>query len=428
MESVLLEIVIIVCLVLVNGFFAAAEISLVSARRTRLRAAANKGDANAKRVLQLQEDPGKFLATVQVAITLVGMLAGVLGGATVIEELETRLPSPISGVTKTVAIGLVALAISFLSLLFGELLPKMLALYHPERFAMRVARPVQLFYLIALPAVKLLTASSRAILNLLGFKEEAKAPLVTEEEIKLLVSEGSRLGIFEKMEEAMIHSVFAFTDTPVKKAMTPRTDVVAIDINTPREKLLQFVAEEGYSRVPIYKGDLDHIAGIIHTKDIINLLLNAELVILEDILRPPYFVPETKKVRELLADFQKKQIHMAIVLDEYGGTAGLITLEDIIEEIVGEIQDEYDAEREEILELEGERGVVSARIRPEKFNATFGASLPTEEYETLGGFLIDHLGRIPSVEEKIAYGGFEFTVKEKRGHRLLTLEVERKKS
>lgn len=427
MESVLLEIVIIICLVLVNGFFAAAEISLVSARRTRLRSLANKGEANAKRVLQLQEDPGKFLATVQVAITLMGMLAGVLGGATVIEELETRLAAPISGATKTIAIALVALAISFLSLLFGELLPKMLALQHSERFAMQVARPVQWFYLATLPAVKLLTASSRAILKLFGFREEAKAPFVTEEEIKLLVSEGSRLGIFEKVEEMMIHSVFQFADTPVKKAMTPRTDIVAIEAGTPRERLLQFVAEEGYSRIPVYKGDLDHIVGIIHTKDIINLLLNAELVILEDILRPPYFVPESKKVRELLSDFQRKQIHMAIVLDEYGGTAGLITLEDIIEEIVGEIQDEYDAEREEILRLEGERSAVSARIRLEKFNSAFGASLPTEEYETLGGFLIDHLGRIPSVEENILYGGFEFTVKEKRGHRLLTLEVEKKK-
>ncbi len=427
MESVLLEIVIIVCLILVNGFFAAAEISLVSARRTRLRALANKGEANAKRVLQLQEDPGKFLATVQVSITIVATLAGVLGGATVIEELETRLAAPISGATKTIAIALVALAISFLSLLFGELLPKMLALYHPERFAMQVARPVQLFYLATLPAIKLLTASSRAILKLFGFTEEAKAPLVTEEEIKLLVSEGSRLGIFEKVEEMMIHSVFQFAETPVKKAMTPRTDIVAVEISTPRERLLQFVAEEGYSRIPVYKGDLDHVAGIIHTKDIINLLLNAELVILEDILRPPYFVPETKKVRELLSDFQKKQIHMAIVLDEYGGTAGLITLEDIIEEIVGEIQDEYDAEREEILQTEGGRAAVSARIRLEKFNSAFEAALPTEGYETLGGFLIDHLGRIPSVEEKIPFGDFEFTVKEKRGHRLLTLEVERKK-
>src|SRR3972149_10879530 len=263
MESVLLEVVIIVGLVLVNGFFAAAEISRVSPGRARLRAAANRGDANAKRVLQLQEDPGKFLATVQVAITLVGMLAGVLGGATVIEELETRLAAPISGVTKTIAIALVALSISFLSLLFGELLPKMLALYHPERFAMQVARPVQLFYLATLPVVKLLTASSRAILKLFGFKEEAKAPMVTEEEIKLLVSEGSRLGIFEKMEEVMIHSIFQFTDTPVKKAMTPRTDIVAIEISTPREKLLQFVAEEGYSRLPVFKGDLDHIVGII---------------------------------------------------------------------------------------------------------------------------------------------------------------------
>lgn len=427
MESAFLEIVIIVVLVLVNGFFAAAEISLVSARRTRLRALANKGEVNAKRVLQLQEDPGKFLATVQVAITLVGTLAGVLGGATVVEELETRLAMPISGTTKTVAIGLVALAISFLSLLFGELLPKMLALQHPERLALQVARPVQWFYLATLPAVKLLTASSRAILKLLGFKEEAMAPLVTEEEIKLLVSEGSRLGIFEKVEEMMIHSIFQFTDTPVKKAMTPRTDIVAIDIRAPREKLLRFVAEEGYSRLPVYQGDLDHIAGIIHTKDIINLLLNAELVILEDILRPPYFVPETKKVRELLADFQRKQVHMAIVLDEYGGTAGLITLEDIIEEIVGEIQDEYDVEREEILRHEGGRATVSARIRPDRFNAAFGASLPTKEFETLGGFLIDHLGRIPSVEEKILYGDFEFTVKEKRGHRLLSLEMERKK-
>jgi len=422
-----LEALIIVALILVNGFFAAAEIALVSARRARLRSAANKGDVKAKRVLQLQEDPGKFLATVQVAITIVGTLAGVLGGATVIEELEARLAAPISGVTKTVAIGLVALAISFLSLLFGELFPKMLALHHPERFAMRVARPVHLFYLALLPVIKLLTGASRGLLNLFGFKEEARAPFVTEEEIKHLVSEGSRLGIFEKGEEKMIHSIFEFSDTPVRKAMTPRTDMVAVELGTPRERLLQFVAEEGYSRIPVYREDLDHIVGIIHTKDIINLLLNSELVILEDILRPPYFVPDSRKVQELLVDFQKKRIHMAVVLDEFGGTAGLITLEDIIEEIVGEIQDEYDVELDEVSWLDEKRATVAARIRPEKFNQVFGASFPAEDYETLGGLLIDELGRIPSVDEKFSYLGFDFTVKEKKGHRLLMLEAEKKK-
>lgn len=427
MGSILLEVLIIVGLILVNGFFAAAEISLVSARRARLRSAANKGDAAARRALQLQEDPGRFLATVQVAITLVGTLAGVLGGATVVDELQTRLSAPISGLTKTIAIAFVALSISFLSLLFGELLPKMLALFQPERFARWVAGPVQVFYLITLPAVKVLTGASRALLNLFGFKEEARAPFVTEEEIKHLVSEGSRLGIFEKGEERMIHSIFEFSDTTAKRAMTPRTEVVAVEIGTPREKLLQFVAEEGYSRLPVYKGDLDHVVGIIHTKDIINLLLNAELVILEDILRPPYFVPESRKVRELLADFQKKQVHMAIVLDEYGGTAGLITLEDIIEEIVGEIQDEYDIELEELIRIDEHRALVAARIRPEKFNFAFGANFPAEDYETLGGLLIDVLGRIPALEEKFSHGGFDFTVKEKKGHRLLALEVERKK-
>jgi len=427
MKSAVLEALIIVALILVNGFFAAAEISLVSARRARLRSAANKGDTKAKLVLQLQEDPGKFLATVQVAITIVGTLAGVLGGATVIEELETRLAAPISGVTKTIAIGLVALAISFLSLLFGELFPKMLALHHPERFAMRVARPVHLFYLALLPVIKLLTGASRGLLNLFGFKEEARAPFVTEEEIKHLVSEGSRLGIFEKGEEKMIHSIFEFSDTPVRKAMTPRTDMVAVELGTPRERLLQFVAEEGYSRIPIYRGDLDHIVGIIHTKDIINLLLNAELVILEDILRPPYFVPDSRKVQELLVDFQKKRVHMAVVLDEFGGTAGIITLEDIIEEIVGEIQDEYDVELDEVSWIDEKRATVAARIRPEKFNLVFGANFPAEEYETLGGLLIDELGRIPSVDEKFSYQGFDFTVKEKKGHRLLMLEAEKKK-
>lgn len=426
MNSILLEILVILALILANGFFAAAEISLVSARRGRLRSAANKGDAKAKRALELQEDPGKFLATAQLGISIVVTLAGVLGGATLVEELQARLALPVSGLAKTIAVALVALVISFLSLLFGELLPKMLALHQPERLAMRVARPMHILYLSLLPAIKALTAISRGTLNLLGFKEEAKAPFVTEEEVKHLVSEGSRLGIFEKGEEKMIHSIFEFSDTPVRKAMTPRTEMVAVELGTPREKLLQFVAEEGYSRIPVYKGDLDHIVGIIHTKDIINLLLNAELVILEDILRPPYFVPESRKVRELLADFQRKQIHMAIVLDEYGGTAGLITLEDIIEEIVGEIQDEYDVELGEIDWIDAGRATVAARIRPEKFNHVFGASFPAEDYETLGGLLIDELGRIPSVDEKFSYGGFDFTVKEKKGHRLLMLEVQKK--
>jgi len=240
------------------------------------------------------------------------------------------------------------------------------------------------------------------------------------------VTEGRDKGIFEKTEAEIIHSVFEFTDTTVKKAMTPRTEIVGLEIDSKQNTILRTVTEEGYSRLPIYKDNLDHILGIIHAKDVINILQHSELIILEDIIRKPYFVPDSMKISELLREFQKRRVQMAIALDEFGGTAGLITLEDIIEEIVGEIEDEYDEERKEVEVLPDGSSIVKGSIPLGELNDKLKLNLPEEKFETLTGLLINTLGRIPILNEKIELFGLNFYILEKEGHRLQKIKISRK--
>ncbi len=427
MGSAWIQILIILLLIIANGFFSSSEIALISARRSRIKQLAEKGHKKAQLVSKLQNKPDVFLATIQVGITLVGTLASVVGGAKLVDHLKLWLEKiPLQAVqnsSESIAIAIVVVVITYLLLVLGELVPKYLALAYPERVAFRTVGPVHVLSNLTFFFVRLLSNSSRFLVSLFVKGLPKESGFISDEELKFIVREGKTKGIFDQTEEELIRSALEFTDTTVRNAMTPRTEIVALDKNAGQQKVIRAMTELGFSRIPVYQENLDHVVGIIYAKDIINLLQNRELIILEDILRNPYFVPDSMKISELLKNFQKKRLHMAIVLDEFGGTAGLITLEDIVEEIVGEIRDEYDREEEEeIYLLSDNLAIVNAGLFIGEFNQKFKTDL-AEEYNTVGGYITGTLGRIPLLDEEIKLGDLTFVIFDKVGPRLKKIKV-----
>jgi putative hemolysin len=427
MGSAWIQILIILLLIIANGFFSSSEIALISARRSRIKQLAEKGHKKARLVSKLQNKPDVFLATIQVGITLVGTLASVVGGAKLVDHLKIWLEKiPLQAVqnsSESIAIAMVVVVITYLLLVLGELVPKYLALAYPERVAFRTVGPVHVLSNLTFFFVRLLSNSSRFLVSLFVKGLPKESGFISDEELKFIVHEGKTKGIFDQTEEELIRSALEFTDTTARNAMTPRTEMVALDKNAGQQKVIRAMTEQGFSRIPVYEDNLDHVVGIIYAKDIINLLQNRELIILEDILRKPYFVPDSMKISELLKNFQKKRLHMAVVLDEFGGTAGLITMEDIIEEIVGEIRDEYDRdEEEEIYLLSDNLAIVNAGLFVGEFNQKFKSDL-AEEYNTVGGYLTGTLGRIPLLDEEITIGGLTFVIFDKVGPRLKKIKV-----
>jgi putative hemolysin len=429
MNKLILEIIFILVLILANGFFSSSEFALISLRKSRIKHLALEGNKKAQLVDKLRTDPAKFLATIQIGITLVGTLASVIGGARIVDALTpwiTKLPFEWTQKgAEAISIGLVVIAITYLTLVLGELVPKYLALSYPEKITFKTAKLIKFLSQISFFIIKILTWSSQKVASIFFKRIPKELGFVTDEEVKFIVSEGREKGIFDETEEELIHSVLEFTDTQVKAIMTPRTEIVALELNTEWEKGLRIVTQEGYSRVPIYKDTLDNIVGIVHTKDMLNIMQNKELIILNDIIRKPYFVPDSKKISELLKDFQKKKIHLALVLDEFGGTAGLITLEDVIEEIFGEIQDEYDQETKEIVLLTDGSAIVKAKTPVKELNEALKSQLPEDKWDTIAGFVVNSLGRIPTLDEEFICGDLKFTVFEKSGHWVEKLKVEK---
>jgi len=427
MENYWIQIILIIALILANGFFASSEFSLISLRKSRVKELVDSGNKKALLVQKLQSEPEKFLATVQIGVTLVGTLASVVGGAKIVDlliPLLRKLPFEfIQRWSESISIAIVVIGIAYLSLVIGELVPKYIALRYSEKVALRVAGPIRFLSRISFVFIKTLSFSTRGLMRLFIGKTPKEPPFISEEELKYIVTEGKDRGIFEKTEAEIIHSVFEFTDTTVKRAMTPRTEIVGLEISSDQKTVLRTVTEEGYSRLPVYKDNLDNILGIIHAKDVITILQHSDLIILEDIIRKPYFVPDSMKISELLREFQKRRSQMAIVLDEFGGTAGLITLEDIIEEIVGEIEDEYDEERKEIEILADSSAIVRGSIPLRELNEKLKLNFPEEKFETLNGLLINTLGRIPILDEKVELFELNFYILEKMGHHLQKIKI-----
>lgn len=430
MGTIWIESLLIGLLILTNGFFACSEIAIIAVRRSRIKQLIEQGDRRARYVHQLQEDSDRFLATIQIGITVVSSLAAAIGGVAAIETLKPlveRIASPpLQRVSEAIAVGLVVVVISYLSLIIGELVPKSLALRYPERIALWVARPIVLLSRFSSGLIRILTASSRFVMTPFGGKFLPERAFVTEEEIKILVREGRERGIFDQTEQDLIHSVFAFTDTSVKEVMVPRPKVRAIQIDTSPEEILRYITEHKSSRYPVYREGINQISGILYYKDLMGQLSRHEPVVIKDLLHPAYFVPETMKVSHLLKELQRRRLQMAIVVNEYGSVEGLVTMEDLIEEIVGEIQDEVDRTERPVERLKDGSWVVEASLTVRDLKDDYGLPIPeSSEYETLGGFVLAQLQDMPRGGEIIQHGDYKFTIVDMADRRIAKVKIEK---
>lgn len=415
MESLWFELIVVLVLIVANGFFAGAELAIVSARRGRIAHLAKSGLGRARVVEQLQADPHRFLATVQVGVTLVGTLASAVGGAAAVEELKPYLQqAPLAWVRNTaepLALALVVGCIAYLSLIFGELVPKALALEYSERLALKVARPVQFLARLGGPAVSLLTLSSHLVLRLLGIRASGSQAFLTQEEIQHLLAEGRETGAVTREEHEIIRNVFDFSRTQVREVMVPRTRMVALDLALERKELLRLVVESQYSRFPVYRGEIDNIVGFIHGKDLLGAAAQSPDFDLAALIRRPQFVPEAKKVNDLLRELQRGHQHLALVVDEYGSISGLVTTEDLLEELVGEIEDEHDQGGPSRIQPLPEGGyLVDALLGLKDLEDLLGVRFPAgAPYETLAGLILYQLGHFPVAGEQLVWDGYLLT-------------------
>ena len=432
-ESFWFELALIFFLILANGFFAASEIAVIATRKTRIDSLVEKGVRSANTLARLKDDPDRFLATVQIGVTLVGTLASAIGGAAAIQFLKPLIESlPLPFVARwgeSLAILLVVLPIAYLSLVLGELVPKSLALRFSDRIAILVARPIDFLSRLTSSLVKILTASSNAVLWLFGGKDAGGTSFISEEEVKYLIREGAAKGIFDETEKELIHSVFEFVDTPVKAVMVPRTEIHAVDITTSSDEILKSFVESGFSRIPVYEGEMDKVIGILYNKDIFRALQEKGEFRARDLLHPPFFVPSSLPISQLLKELQRRRSAMAMVVNEFGEVEGLATLEDLLEEIVGEIRDESDREeRGSVERLPDGSMVIQGSALLKDLKSDYG--LPFEEspdYLTLAGFVLAKLRRIPRGGERVEHEGYRLTIVDMEGRRIIKIKLEEAK-
>ncbi|MDQ2911318.1 MAG: hemolysin family protein [Actinomycetota bacterium] len=418
--TLFLELLAVAALILLNAFFVAAEYGLVTARKTRIRELEQQGNRRARAVLTIVADPPRFIAAMQLGVTATSLAIGALG-----EQALAKVFDPIFA--SLLAFAFAFLIITFLHVVIGELVPKGVALRHSETTALAVSAPVRGFFVLLKPLIWLLQGASELVLKALGLEPPgAEDDVLSEAELKMLLSRSTEHGEIEEQEQEMLYKVFDFADKEVSTVMVPRPEVVALSIDLPPEEALAAVIESPYTRYPVYRGDLDEVVGILHVRDLFSAVVDRGIagVELEQLLRPAHIVPETKDLAALLAEFRRTNQHMAIVVDEYGELEGIVTLEDLLEEIVGEIEDEFDLPDESVERLEDGRMRIHGTFPIDDFNEQFGQSLPIEDYHTVGGFVFGMLGRAPEPGDEVAYEGVRFKVLEVEGSRIERLEVE----
>lgn len=431
MLSIWEELSLILLFIVANGFFAGAELAIISARKSRIAQLIAAGNEKAKIVERLQDDPHRFLATVQIGVTVVGTMASAVGGATAVRFLEPILLEAPSEIVRNAAaplsLTIVVVAISYLSLILGELVPKALALHYADRMALLVAKPIDFLARAGALGVAFLTLSSKTVLALLGVKGEGEEAFITKEEIQHIVAEGRETGVFTAAEHEYIQNVFDFTHTSVREVMVPRTRIVALDLELPREELLRQVLDNMYSRYPVYRGAIENTAGFVHSKDFLGKMVTEPGFDIDSIVRPPFYVPEGKKVNELLKEMQRKRIHMALVVDEYGGLSGLATTEDLLEELVGEIEDEHDiGEISRVQRLPDGSFIVDALISISDLEDLLGIEI--EEglpYDTLAGLILHELGSFPERGEQIEWKELVLTCEEVKKTAIVKVRITR---
>ncbi len=429
MQELFWEIFLIFILILFNGYLAGIEIAVVTARKSHIKQLAESGSKKARIFLRLKEEPDRFLATIQIGITLVGVLASAVGGAAAIEVFKPAIQDipikVIATAAEPIALGIVVVIITYFSLIFGELVPKSIALIYPEAIGLWTARSIDAFSKIVSIFIKVLTFSTAIVLSPFGRKPFTERAYVTEEEVKMLIKEGGKHGVFEPTEERILQSVFAFTDMSVKEVMVPSTQMVTIQIDQTPKETVSLIEEEQFSRYPVFGKELSDMRGILYTKDFLTILAKTGQVDIRKALKPAFFVPETMKISFLLREMQKKRIHIALVVDEYGGIAGLVTIEDLIEEIVGEIRDEHDVESPVVQVTDGAM-FIDASISLKDLREDYHVVLPeSSEYETLGGFLLTALQKIPQVGDVVVVDGKRITIVEMVGQRTSKVKLEK---
>ncbi|MGC9335937.1 MAG: hemolysin family protein [Anaerolineae bacterium] len=420
------EVFLLLGLIVAKGLLAMARSALVNVRKPRLRQLVEEGVAPARTAERLAEDASRLLATTQMGMTLTSLFAGAVV-AVVSAPLVAKAWEPWLGLASfPTAFVAVVLTTAFVMLILGELVPETIGAQHSERIALWVARPLAALSAVAIPIVRLMVWISNGISRLFGVEARTDLSLVTEEEIKVLVDAGEEEGFIQEEEKEMIYSIFELGDTLVREVMVPRIDVVALEVATPMLDSLDTIMEAGHSRIPVFSETIDNILGVLYAKDLLPYLREGRTdVPLKSILREAYFIPETKKASELLPDLQQRRVHMAIVVDEYGGMAGLVTIEDILEEIVGEIQDEYDSEEPFVQFVTEDEYVFDARVDLDDLNRLMDVSLPTEDSDTLGGFIYTALGKVPAVGDLVTHGEMEFLVESVAGRRIKKVRVRR---
>ena len=431
--STVLKLVLLLFLIVINAFFAMSEIAIISLNDNIIEKQAEDGNKKAKQIVRLTSNASNFLSTIQIGVTLAGFLTSASASqsfAQMLTNLIMRLaPNANQGAINAVSVVVITLVMSYFSLVFGELAPKRMAMQKPEKISHLVVGPLLVFSKISKPFVKVLAFSTNLVVRLFGFDPNMDEENVTEEEIRMMVDVGEEKGVIENLQKEMINNIFEFDDISVSEVMTHRTDMVAVEDTDSLETLVQLSIDNGYSRIPVFHEDQDNIIGVIYIKDLLKYI-DEELPDDKgpsDFMREAYYVPSTKSCGDLFTEMTEKRTQFAVVVDEYGGTAGIITLEDLIESIVGNIQDEYDNEDEEISQLNENTFTVDGTIPLEEINELLGDKIPDGDYETLAGFVISKLGYLPQDGnfDEVEFENLHFTILNVEERRIGKIKVER---
>lgn len=426
-SSILPELLLILFLVLINAFFAAAEMAIVSLNKNKVNLLAEEGNEKAKLLLKLTEEPSRFLSTVQVGITLAGFFASASASASIADNLSPLLNELGIPYSEKISVILITIVLSYITLVFGELFPKRIALQKSETLAMFAVKPIIVVSKLTLPFVKLLSGSTNLLLRIFGINIDNLEEKVSKEEIKSLIEVGQEHGVINETEKEMINGIFEFDNKLAKEVMTPRTEVFLINIDTPIDKVIDDILEEQFSRIPVYEGDIDNIIGILYIKDIFveGRKTGMEKVNIRKILRPAYFVPETKNIDDLFKELQNTKNHMSILIDEYGGFSGIVSIEDLIEEVMGNIFDEYDEVQQDIKKIDNNTFILDGLLPIDEVNEHLHLDIESYNTDTIGGFVVSLLGSIPKDNDQnvIEYENLIFKIEKVTEKRIEKLRL-----
>lgn len=431
--GIILKLILLLLLILVNAFFAMSEIAVISLNDNKIEKMAEDGHKKAKQVVKLTENSSKFLSTIQIGVTLAGFLTSASASQTFADMIVKALEGTAfynalgASVISGLSIVIITIIMSYFSLVLGELTPKKIAMQAPEKISFKVVGILLFFSKVFAPFVKVLSVSTNAVVRLLGYDPHADEEILTEEEIRMMVDVGGEKGVIEDVQKEMINNIFEFDDLDAGDIMTHRTDMTAVDVNDPIMDVVKTAIESGYSRIPVFDDDPDNIIGIIYVKDLLRYIgTDLPKHAMRKIMRTPMYVPESKSCGDLFKEMTSKHTQMAVVVDEYGGTAGLVTLEDIIEAIVGNIQDEYDDEEEEISKINETTFTIDGLTDIDELDEIIGKDLPEGDYDTIAGYIISRLGYLPKQGEhsEVMFENIRFTVLEVENRRIEKVKVE----